>query len=147
MPADGYFEWDKADKTPHLFRPKDLSLFGFAGIWEAWTDPARPGASRQGRADGTTPLRSCAILTTQASTLVAPLHDRMPVLLPPEAWPAWLGVAKVDHAALRALLRPGGDEGFTDTIVSKRVNSHVNDDQACIEPAAPETSVPRDRLL
>ncbi len=142
VPADGYFEWDKADKTPHLFRPADQSLFAFAGIWEEWVDPTRPDAP---------PLRSCAILTTEASTLVAPLHDRMPVLLPPSAWPAWLGEAKADHAALLALLRSGGDEGFTDTIVSKRVNSHVNDDPACIEPAPTdppaETSVPRDRLL
>lgn len=142
VPANGYFEWDKTDKTPHLFRPADHSLFAFAGIWEEWVDPTRPNAP---------PLRSCAVLTTLASTLVAPLHDRMPVLLPPAAWPTWLGEAhlgeaKADHAALRALLRSGGDEGFTDTIVSKRVNSHVNDDPACIEPAS-ETSVPRDRLL
>jgi putative SOS response-associated peptidase YedK len=138
IPANGYFEWEKTDKTPHLFRPADGSLFALAGIWEEWTDPTRPGAP---------PLRSCAILTTAASTLVAPLHDRMPVILPPEAWPAWLGEAQADHAALVALLAPGGDEGFTDTIVSKRVNSHVNDDAACIEPAPPEAPVPRDRLF
>ena len=95
VPADGYFEWDKADKTPHLLRPADQSLFALAGIWEEWVDPTRPDAP---------PLRSCAILTTQASTLVAPLHDRMPVLLPPDAWPTWLGEAKADHAALLALL-------------------------------------------
>lgn len=160
VPANGYFEWDKAEsrqgratgaKTPHLYHPADQSLFAFAGIWEEWSDPARLGASRQGRADGTTPLRSCAILTTQASALVAPIHDRMPVLLPPAAWPVWLGEARADHAALLALLRRGGDEAFTDTIVSKRVNSHVNDDPACIEPAPTdpeaETSIPRDRLL
>ncbi|MBM3506595.1 MAG: SOS response-associated peptidase [Alphaproteobacteria bacterium] len=141
IPANGYFEWDKATKAPHLYRPSNQGLFAFAGIWAEWRDPNRPDAPL---------LRSCAILTTGASTLVAPLHDCMPVILAPEAWVAWLGEAKADHAALQALLRPGGDEGFTDTIVSKRVNSHVNDDPACIEPAPSgesEAQLPRDRLL
>jgi putative SOS response-associated peptidase YedK len=147
VPANGYFEWEKATsrqrrasgaRTPHLFRPGDGDLIAFAGVWEEWVDPARPKSP---------PLRTCAILTTRASPLVAPLHDRMPVILASATWPVWLGEAKVDHAALQGLLRSGGDAGFTDTIVSKRVNSHVNDDPACIEPAPPETPAPRDRLF
>ena len=133
IPANGYFEWEQPAKVPHLYRPKDDGLFAFAGVWEQWQDPNRPGSPL---------LQTCAILTTTPSTLVAPLHDLMPVILPPEAWPAWLGEAKTTHAELQELLRIHGDDGFTDTVVSKRVNSHVNDDPACIEPALPVAPVP-----
>ena len=134
IPADGYFEWDQTTdvRTPHLFRAPDQGLFAFAGLWDRWR---AKGAER-----AQPPLLSCTILTTNASALVAPLHDRMPVILPQSAWSTWLGETKAPDAAkqeqiLLDLLQPGGDEGFTDTEVSTRVNSHLHDDEKIIDPS------------
>ncbi len=134
IPADGYFEWDQRTeaRTPHLFRAPDQGLFAFAGLWDRWrakgSDRARP------------PLLSCTVITSKASPLVAPLHDRMPVILPQSAWSAWLGESKQEEQRLLDLLQPGGDEGFTDTVVSTRVNSHRNDDDKVIDPSWAETA-------
>ncbi|MSP20340.1 MAG: SOS response-associated peptidase [Alphaproteobacteria bacterium] len=145
VPADGYYEWDKTSTTPHLFRRRsgfppapaggggEGALFAFAGLWEEWQDPKRPDIA---------PLRSCTVLTTRPSELVAPLHDRMPVILPPESWAVWLGEAKADHAELQAVLASASATGFTDTTVSKHVNAHGNDDPACIEPASDVVPIP-----
>lgn len=129
IPADGYFEWDQQSerRTPHLFRAPDQGLFAFAGLWDRWR---AKGADR-----ARTPLLSCTVITTNASPLMAPLHDRMPVILPQSAWAAWLGESKQGEQPLLDLLQPGGDEGFTDTVVSTRVNSHVNDDDKVIDPS------------
>ena len=129
IPADGYFEWDQHGeaRTPHLFRAPGEGLFAFAGLWDRWR---AKGADRAQR-----PLISCTVVTTNASPLVAPLHDRMPVILPQSAWAAWLGETKPGEQKLLDLLQPGGDEGFTDTVVSTRVNSYVNDDDKVIDPA------------
>jgi putative SOS response-associated peptidase YedK len=76
VPADGFFEWQKQGKLlpPFLIRWKDQVPFAFAGLWERWKD----------RSEGTV-VRSCTIITCPANDLVAPLHDRMPVILAPEA--------------------------------------------------------------
>lgn len=126
VPADGYFEWDKRDdgRQPFLFRPRDHSMFAFAGLWEEWRDPAKLGAQV---------LRSCTILTTGPSDLVQPLHNRMPVILAPDSWPPWLGETPAGADELRALLQPGGDEEFECIAVSRRLNRVVNDDPTCIE--------------
>lgn len=133
VPANGYYEWAQEDKAPYLFRRPDHEPFAFAGIWERWRRPDAPDALS---------LLSCAIITTRASPLVAPLHDRMPVILPEAAWAAWLGETGAAEIALRELVRHGGDEGFTATRVSKRVNSHLNDDPACIEEARDDEPPP-----
>jgi putative SOS response-associated peptidase YedK len=65
-------------KRPFHFGMKDDSLFAFAGLWDCWNPP------------GDTPVESCTILTTAANSLVADLHDRMPVILPREHYEAWL---------------------------------------------------------
>ena len=126
VPADGYYEWRKSPggRDPFLFRPRGETPFAFAGIWETW----RPKGERDAPA-----LLSCSIVTTGPSELVRPLHDRMPVILPAEAWPMWLGEAAANENQLRALLQPGGDEAFECIAVSRRVNSVANDDAACIE--------------
>ncbi|MDA0654668.1 MAG: SOS response-associated peptidase [Proteobacteria bacterium] len=127
VPANGYYEWEKRrdGRQPFLFRPRDGSLFAMAGLWEEARDDAFGP-----------PLVSCTILTTTPSDLVRPLHDRMPVILAPAAWPAWLGETAADAAELAQLLRPGGDEDFACVAVSRRVNAVANDDAACIEPVA-----------
>jgi putative SOS response-associated peptidase YedK len=122
--ADGFYEWLRQGRTrqPWLFRLANGRPFAFAGIWDSWQD-------EEGNR-----LFSCAIVTTQANGVVAPIHDRMPVILDPDARTAWLDPA-TDAESLRHLLRPIDDallRGFT---VSTAVNSVANDSPECVVPA------------
>ena len=94
VPADGYYEWYAAeDRQPYLIHPPDGSGLAFAGITESWTD------RRTGRL-----LTTVAIITTASAGPAARLHDRMPVLVPPEHWDDWLDPGLADPAALAARL-------------------------------------------
>ena len=128
VPADGFFEWrgEKKSRRPIWFHPPDGGLLAFAGLWE----PGRDGPR-------------FTILTTEANATVAPVHDRMPVILPPSCIGEWLAAR---HAEL---LVPAAPEVLLATPVSSRVNSVANDDPACLEPQETEESDenPRDRQL
>jgi putative SOS response-associated peptidase YedK len=126
VPADGFFEWAERGgfRQPYRAVLPGGELFAFAGLWEPW-----------GEAEGPT-LESCAILTQDASPGLRALHDRMPVVLPPEAYAPWLDPTLHDVAPLRALLRAAGDPGFATYPVSTRVNQPRFDDPACVEPVA-----------
>ena len=129
--ADGFYEWRSEDgaRVPYHIRLPGGRPFAFAGIWD--------------RAEGRGgPVVSCAILTTRPAPAVAPIHDRMPVLLPAEARDAWLDPS-TDLARLRALMAPYAG-ALEVTRVSARVNAVTNDDAACREPdpAPAETSRP-----
>jgi putative SOS response-associated peptidase YedK len=128
VPADGFFEWQKQGKVrqPFLIRRKDQALFAFAGLWERWKN----------RSDGAV-VRSCTIITCPANELVAPLHDRMPVILAPEAHAQWLDV-KADARSLLRLCPSTWLEAFP---VDRRVNSPQNDDPECIQPAVAQTTL------
>jgi putative SOS response-associated peptidase YedK len=95
--ADGFYEWQKDGKRkiPHLIQMDDGRPFGMAGLWERWTDP-----------DSGEVLRTCSIVTTGPNELMGPIHDRMPVILPPETWDTWLDPAVDDPARLGELLVP-----------------------------------------
>ncbi|MFO1424610.1 MAG: SOS response-associated peptidase [Candidatus Competibacteraceae bacterium] len=95
IPADGFYEWRKlgARKQPYCIAPADGEPVAFAGLWERW--------ERDGRT-----LESCAIVVTQANALVAPIHDRMPVILDPAVEARWLDPRVIDPVALRPLLVP-----------------------------------------
>jgi putative SOS response-associated peptidase YedK len=80
---------------------------------------------------------SCAIITTAANGVVRPVHERMPVVLPPAAYDRWLGPGPRDLAELGALLVPYPAEEMTATPVSPRVNNPRCDDPACVEPLTP----------
>jgi len=99
VPADGFYEWQKLEggkrKKPFLFALKNREPFAFAGIWEEW-QPA-PDAP---------PLQTFAIITTSANELVAPIHDRMPVILKPECESLWLDPRVSDPRRLLPLLAP-----------------------------------------
>jgi putative SOS response-associated peptidase YedK len=95
-----------------------------AGLWERW----------RSRANET--LRSATIITCPPNALVAELHDRMPVILPPEAWPVWLGEEAADTERLKSLLAPYPAEGLTMWPVDKRVGNDRNNDPSLIEPVA-----------
>jgi putative SOS response-associated peptidase YedK len=125
--ADGFYEWrldPDGAKRPVRFALGDGSPFGFAGLWTIWRDPE----SRE-------PLYSCTIVTTSANPLVAPVHDRMPVILPREAEDAWLDRGLPVDEAL-ALLRPYPAEGMSAGDASTLVNSAENDDVRLLDPLA-----------
>ena len=117
IPADGFYEWDRATKQPTHFRVRGGELFAFAGLYEEWHAP-----------DGS-PLRTCTVLTTQANALVGKLHERMPVILQTRSDEAlWLEVGRYKPADLMPLLIPFPAEEMDATPVSKRVGSPLNDD-------------------
>ena len=131
VPADGFYEWRPAGpgraKQPFLIRAVDGSLLAMAGLWDVWS-PTGAGADPDAR------LRTCTVLTTGPNALVATLHDRMPVLLPPDAWDAWLDPSVTDLGELLSLLRPCSDDLLELVPVGTRVNSVKNDDPNLIEP-------------
>ncbi len=129
VPADGFFEWRKEGKArqPFLIRRKDGSPFAFAGLWERWKNPA----------DGSI-VRSCTIVTCPANALVAPIHDRMPVILAPEDHARWLDPAAADAQSLLAPYPAAALETFP---VNPRVNSPQHDDPECIQPALAQSSL------
>jgi putative SOS response-associated peptidase YedK len=125
VPADGFYEWRAEGgrrKTPYHLRPAAGGLIAFAGLWDVW----RAGA-------GDPALETFAIVTTDASEDLRDLHDRMPVVLPPASWTAWLA-ADTAPGDLQRLLRPAPARFFVPRPVSTRVNSVDNDDAACLAP-------------
>jgi putative SOS response-associated peptidase YedK len=150
IPADGFYEWKvvappttppqtkkgaRPKKQPMLIHRRDEQPMAFAGICEVWKVP--DGLDVDGAADGW--LVSCAIVTTSANDLLAPIHDRMPVVLPASVWDDWLDPSEHDLGALAALLRPAPDEWFDVYPVSTRVNKADNNDPLLLTevPAAP----------
>ena len=130
VPADGFFEWlktgtgKKQTKTPMYIHPRARHFFAFAGLWARAKYP-----------DGE--LHSFTIITGPPNELVAPIHDRMPVILARDAWDRWLEPA-LDRAHAMALLAVPSDEGWQAEAVSKLVNSAANDAPELIEPVAAE---------
>lgn len=113
IPADGFYEWKKTGKTktPMYIQMKGGLPFAFAGLWEVWSAP-----------DGST-VPTCTILTTTANALVREIHDRMPVILPPEAFGVWLTPGELPVAEAQAWLKPFAAEALTARLVSTRVNN------------------------
>jgi len=137
IPADGFYEWHAREgrgKQPVYIRRRDGELLAFAGLWSAWRVP------EVGEDDADGWLRSCAIVTTRANELVAPIHDRMPVVLPAAAWDPWLDPANQDTGSLRALLEPAPAGWFEAIPVSTRVNRPENNGAELIERAGAERS-------
>jgi putative SOS response-associated peptidase YedK len=128
VPADGFFEWQKAGRTrqPLLVRRRDQAPFAFAGLWERWPQP------------GGGVLRSCTIITCPANELVAPVHDRMPVILASEDIERWLDPSQSDA---HELLKPYPAAELEAFPVSPRVNSPQHDDPECIAPLAVQGSL------
>jgi len=132
IPADGFYEWKREGKTrqPWLFGLSDGAPFAFAGLWETWTVPQ--GAALTGSLAERGPgeaVETCTILTTTANETVAPVHGRMPVILPPEACGPWLANEDVP-------LVPYPADHMTAHPVSTLVNRPANDDPRCVKPIA-----------
>ena len=127
VPADGFYEWTgpKGKRRPFLLRPRKPHLIAFAGIYERWRDPAG------GETD------TVAILTCPANRTVAPLHDRMPVVLPVEHFAAWLDVKGTDAEAAVALLLPASDDLFEAIEMHPKINDSKRDEPGIQEPLEP----------
>ena len=122
VPATGFFEWEKrADgKQPYRFVRKDLEPFAFAGLWEF------------ARIDGEEVL-SATIIVGSPNSVVAPIHDRMPVILLPDDFDRWLD-AETSAELARELLRPYDPDLMKGYAVSRTVNNVRNDTEECIAP-------------
>jgi putative SOS response-associated peptidase YedK len=126
IPADGFYEWrDGTPRRPYFVRPKAGGPIALAGLWESWIGPNGEE------------VESAAIVTTRANRLLAAIHDRMPVIVPPEAFNLWLDCAKVDATTAAALIAPAPETLLEYYEVSPAVNRAANDAPELIVPAAP----------
>ncbi|MEL6893440.1 MAG: SOS response-associated peptidase family protein, partial [Actinomycetota bacterium] len=101
-----------------------------AGLWAAWRDPDAPPDAVEA---GTNWLHSATIVTTAANDVMAPVHDRMPVTVPPERWAEWLDPTNDDLEALGTLFTPG-ETPWVMHSVSTEVNKVSNNDASLIDP-------------
>ncbi len=115
IPANGFYEWKgtKGNKQPFYFYPADSDFFGFAGLWEVWEQPDEV-------------IESFTIITTEANSIMAPIHQRMPVILKHQDYDQWLNNDEY------SLLKPFDAEGMHCHPVSKQVNSPTHDSEELI---------------
>ncbi len=125
IPADGFYEWRAAGKTkqPFVVRRKDKAPFAFAGLWETWSGPNGEE------------LDTATIVTTHANDTLAPIHERMPVIVPEHAFDLWLNTIATDAETATALIAPAPDDMLEAHPVSAAVGRTANDNPALIEPA------------
>ena len=123
IPSSGFYEWMRTEgrKQPYYFRLKADEPFFFAGLWERWEQSGKT-------------LETCTILTTAANDVLAPVHDRMPVILDPDAYDLWLDPAVQRSDDLTALLRPYPAARMTSHPVSLNVNKPAYDSAELIAP-------------
>jgi putative SOS response-associated peptidase YedK len=124
VPADGFYEWqrDGERRRPFYLRAKSGSPLAFAGLWEVWTGPNGEE------------LETAAIVTTRANQTLSPIHDRMPVIVPPEAFDLWLNCREVDATTAAALIAPAPDSLLGAYTISPAVNRTANDGPRLLDP-------------
>ena len=145
LPADGYYEWyqpaeptagqprtksGKARKQPFYIHRADGSSLAMAGLYEWWHDPAKD------RDDPDAWLLSTVVVTTAASQALEHIHDRMPVVLAPEAWAQWLDPSVTDVTVVQPLLSGAGEPDVVAYPVATAVNDVRNNGAALVEPLA-----------
>ena len=126
--ADGFYEWKREGKAkqPYYIRFKDSRPFAFAGLWESWKDKSKEDSPK---------IDSCTIITTEANEFMESIHHRMPVILDPQNYDAWLDPALQDPALLTTLLITNQSDEMEAFPISTRVNNPRFDGPECIEPA------------
>ncbi len=124
VPADGFYEWagPAGAKRPHLIRPKAGGPIAFAGLYESWLG-----------ADGSE-IDTMALLTVAANTTVGAIYDRMPAILAPEQFDAWLDCRNVDVKAASRMLRPAADDVLELIEISPRLNNPRNEGAELQQP-------------
>lgn len=124
IPADGFYEWEKQGnrKLPRHFALKSGRPFGFAGLWDVW------------RLEGSKPLLTCCLITTEANELVKPVHDRMPVIVPRKSYAEWLDPGTPEER-LRALLVPYPADEMVVREANTAVNAPKHDGPECLGAA------------
>lgn len=124
VPASGFYEWQKHGKAkqPYFIRLRDEECFAMAGLWQRWE-------GQDGRI-----IESCNIVTTESNPLMAPIHNRMPVILAPDHHELWLDCDPVEKGRLLKLLTPFPAKRMEAYPVSKRVNRPTHDGPDCVAP-------------
>jgi len=141
LPADGYYEWYtseaatkvlgrtvKAKKQPFFIHRADGGRLAMAGVYEIWRDPTKD------REDDSAWLRTCTVITTQATDAVGHIHDRMPMVIGRDSWDAWLDPALTDPGRALTLLAVTEPDALEAYAVSTAVNSVKNNDPSLVEP-------------
>jgi putative SOS response-associated peptidase YedK len=129
IPADGFYEWRKMGsvKQPYCFEVGEGALFALAGLWDQWTSP-------EGQI-----IESCTILTTAPNSLIADMHDRMPLIVPPDKYDLWLDPDVNDFEAIRDILKPYDANLMRRYPVSTKLNNSKNDDAESASPVTLDT--------
>ena len=124
--ADGFYEWDsvKKTRTPYFIRMKNKKPFAFACLWDHWTN----------KETGET-INSSTIITTDANPLIGEIHNRMPVILPPDCYILWLSPQPEPEEALLGCLKPYPAEEIEAYEISKEVNNPRNNSPDLINPS------------
>jgi putative SOS response-associated peptidase YedK len=125
VPADGFYEWQKmaSGKQPYFVRVDGGSIFTFAGLWERWWDRT----TRDER-------KTFTIITTEPNELLAPIHNRMPVIVGPADRDRWLDPENEDATDLAEILAPFPPERMSAYPVSRYVSKPGNEGPECVEP-------------
>jgi putative SOS response-associated peptidase YedK len=128
IPADGFYEWfgKSGSKQPYYFHMSTGEPFAFTGLYEIWENKEAPPEAG--------PYKSCTIITTEASESVKDIHNRMPLILKPEAYDAWLDPGNKDPSKIEELLKTASVKELKRYPVSKLVNQVGNNTQECMEP-------------
>lgn len=138
IPADGFYEWKKIEgqkrKQPMYMTTIDDSPFAFAGLWEVWKDKNNLDADGE-----PLELYSCTIITGEPNDKVADVHDRMPVMLPPDTWDTWLDRDNHDIEGLQELFVPAPSALIQLRMVSTDVNNVRNNGPHLTDEAEPVT--------
>lgn len=145
LPADGYYEWYSPDAAAHVLgRPvkvkkqpffihrADGGLLVMAGIYEIWRDPTKD------RDDESAWLRTCSVITTQATDALGHIHDRMPMVIGKDAYDSWLNPDLTDAESALALLAVTEADALEAYAVSTDVNSVQNNNPSLVAPLPPE---------
>lgn len=139
IPTDGFYEWQArgpaaTPKRPFFVRSKAAAGGGaplaFAGIYETWTGPNGEE------------LDTAAIVTTSANRTLSPIHERMPVFVPPDAFDLWLNCAEVEAEVAATLIRPADEALLEAYEISPAVNRVANDTEALLVPASAAPHAP-----
>jgi putative SOS response-associated peptidase YedK len=132
VPADGFYEWQRTPggKRPFYIHARHGGPMAFAGLWETWMDAA--GGE----------IETAALVTCRANAMLAPIHDRMPVVLAPEHFASWLDTEHVGAEQASELLTPAPEDLLQADEISSRVNDHRNEGAELIEPVAAKLKAP-----